>query len=147
MRQGNCGQTDEMCIRDRDDTIPLSGTNNQYSVDPFVAGPLGIPFTSVASRWMTEGDKIVYVPASDIYVEYLKRMKQLFDEKLLDQEYFTQNEEQLRAKGAAIQLGTYSYSAHFVMTGSTDPEVYGPVSYTHLDVYKRQDWHYCQPLP
>ena len=108
-----------------DDTIPLSGTNNQYSVDPFVAGPLGIPFTSVASRWMTEGDKIVYVPASDIYVEYLKRMKQLFDEKLLDQEYFTQNEEQLRAKGAAIQLGAYSYSAHFVMTGSTDPEVYG----------------------
>ena len=106
-----------------DDTIPLSGTNNQYSVDPFVAGPLGIPFTSVASRWMTEGDKIVYVPASDIYVEYLKRMKQLFDEKLLDQEYFTQNEEQLRAKGAAIQLG--AYSAHFVMTGSTDPEVYG----------------------
>ncbi len=107
------------------DTIPLSGTNNQYSVDPFVAGPLGIPFTSVASRWMTEGDRIVYVPASDIYLEYLKRMKQLFDEQLLDQEYFTQNEEQLRAKGAAMQLGAYSYSAHFVMTGSTDPAVYG----------------------
>lgn len=108
-----------------DDTIPLSGTNNQYSVDPFVAGPLGIPFTGVASRWMTDGDKVVFVPADDIYVEYLTRMKQLFDENLLDQEYFTQNEEQLRAKGASLQLGAYSYAAHFVMTGSTDPEVYG----------------------
>lgn len=111
-----------------DDTIPLSGTFNQYSVDPFVAGALGIPFTNVASRWMTDGENVVFVPESDIYVEYLKRMKQLFDEKLLDQEYFTQNEEQLRAKGNNLQLGAYQYAAHFVMTGSTDPDVYGQYS-------------------
>lgn len=108
-----------------DDTIPLSGTFNQYSVDPFVAGALGIPFTNVASRWMTNGDQVIFVPTDDIYVEYLHRMKKLFDEKLLDQEYFTQNEEQLRAKGNNLQLGAYQYAAHFVMTGSTDPEVYG----------------------
>lgn len=111
-----------------DDTIPLSGTFNQYSVDPFVAGALGIPFTNVASRWMTDGDKVVFVPTDDIYIEYLTRMKQLFDEKLLDQEYFTQNEEQLRAKGNNMQLGTYQYAAHFVMTGSTEPEIYGQYS-------------------
>ena len=111
-----------------DDTIPLSGTYNQYSVDPFVAGALGIPFTNTASRWMTDEEKIVFVPADDIYVEYLTRMKQLFDEKLLDQEYFTQNEEQMRAKGYNMQLGAYQYSAHFVMTGSTDPEIYGQYS-------------------
>lgn len=111
-----------------DDTIPLSGTFNQYSVDPFVAGALGIPFTNVASRWMTDGENVIFVPESDIYVEYLKRMKQLFDEKLLDQEYFTQNEEQLRAKGNNLQLGAYQYAAHFVMTGSTDPDVYGQYS-------------------
>lgn len=112
----------------KNDTIPLSGTFNQYSVDPFVAGALGIPFTNVASRWMTNGEKVVFVPTDDIYVEYLTRMKKLFDEKLLDQEYFTQNEEQLRAKGNNLQLGTYQYAAHFVMTGSTDPAVYGQYS-------------------
>jgi len=112
----------------KDDTIPLSGISSSYSVDPFVAGPLGISFGNRKSNWMIKDDKVVYVPADPIHVEYLSRMKKLYSEKLLDQEYFTQNDAQMKAKGQKLLIGAYQYAAHFVLTSSTDPEVYGQYS-------------------
>jgi len=70
---------------------------------------------------------IQYLPLSytmPIYEEYLKRMHQLYSEKLLDNEYYTQNTAQLRAKGANLQVGAFTDSAHFITTNSTDPAIY-----------------------
>lgn len=109
-----------------DDTIPLSGYVGGYTVDPFVAIPLGIPTGwGAKSNWMIKDDKVVFVPTDPIHKEYLARMKKLYDEKLLDQEYFTQNDAQMRAKGEKLLIGAYQYAAHFLLTSSTDPEVYG----------------------
>ncbi len=107
------------------DEIPLSGYSG-YSIDPFVAGPLGIPFGwGSKSEWIERSGKIVYLATDSIYKEYLVRMNKLFTEKLLDQEYYTQNDAQMKAKGQKLQIGAYTYAAPFVLVSSTDPAIYG----------------------
>lgn len=107
---------------------PLSGVgdiNAYQSVDPFVANPLGIQMSnSKKSMFQSVDGKIEHLINMPIYEEYLTKMNQLYSEKLLDNEYYTQNEAQFRAKGANMLLGAYTDHAHFLTVGSTEPELY-----------------------
>ena len=98
------------------DEIPLCGYSS-YRVDALVTSDLGICVGwSKMSEWY-EGDdgSLQYVYTSDRYHEYLRRMRQLYEEKLLDNEYFTQESGQVVAKGAGDLIGACTYAAPFVL--------------------------------
>ncbi len=83
-------------------------------------------------------------PSIRSYKQYLANMNQLYTEGLLDSEYYTQNDAQMKAKGEAMRIGAYTYAAHFVLTGSTDPAVYDqyvvPEPLTS-DVFTEKVWY------
>lgn len=133
------------------DTIPLSGYQSMsgnsvggYTVDCFVAGPLGISFSNAKDMWQVVDGKLVFVAEHPNYKQYLTNMNQLYTEGLLDSEYYTQNDAQMKAKGEAMRIGAYTYAAHFVLTGSTDPAVYDqyvvPEPLTS-DVFTEKAWY------
>lgn len=147
-----------VAFRDKDpdgngenDTIPLSGyQTNQgggisgYTVDCFVAGPLGISFSNAKDQWQIVDGKMVFVAEHPQYKQYLENMHQLYTEKLLDNEYYTQNDAQMKAKGENLKIGAYTYAAHFVLTGSTDPVVYGQYAVPQpltSEVFKEKVWY------
>ncbi len=133
----------------KDDTIPLSGYGSGYTVDPFVAGPLGISFKGAKDMWQVVDGKMVFVVSHPQYRTYLENMRQLFSEKLLDQEYYTQNDAQMKAKGEQLLLGAFTYAAHFVLTGSTDPAIYDQYAVPQpltSDVFTKKVW-YGQAVP
>lgn len=110
---------------DPDDEYPLSGYTD-YKVDAFVAMPLGISVTwSEKADWVEADGGIEYLYTQDVYREYLRRMNLLYSEKLLDNEYYTQNRAQMLAKGANMQIGVCTFNAPFVLTGDVDMDRYG----------------------
>ncbi|NLC14515.1 MAG: extracellular solute-binding protein [Chloroflexi bacterium] len=128
-----------------DDTIPLGGFSGGYAVDPFVAGPLGISFGwAPKDQWQEVDGRLVYVAEHPQYEKYLQNMNKLYKEGLLDQEYYTQNEAQYVAKGTNMQIGATTAAAPFVLTNSTDPEIYeqfdviGPLT---SDVFTEKVWY------
>lgn len=94
--------------------------------------------------WQVVDDKLVFVAEHPQYKQYLANMNQLYTEGLLDNEYYTQNDAQMKAKGEAMRIGAYTYAAHFVLTGSTDPAVYDqyvvPEPLTS-DVFTEKVWY------
>jgi putative aldouronate transport system substrate-binding protein len=133
------------------DTIPLSGyqtvsgsSAGGYTVDCFVAGPLGISFSNAKDMWQVVDGKLVFVAEHPNYKQYVANMNKLYTEGLLDNEYYTQNDAQMKAKGEAMRIGAYTYAAHFVLTGSTDPAVYDqyvvPEPLTS-DVFTEKAWY------
>ena len=129
----------------QNDTIPLCGYSSGYAVDPFVAGPLGMSFGwAQKDKWQVVGDKLVYVAEHPNYEQYLANMNKLYSEKLLDQEYYTQNDAQYTAKGTNMLIGACTCAAPFVVTGSTDPAIYeqydviGPMT---SNVFTEKKWY------
>ena len=98
---------------DATDEIPLSGMfeNEYFAMDI----PLLTAFGYVSTRIDLVGDKVVYVPVQDEYKQYLMYMNKLYQDELLDQEYFTQAQDQFTAKGLEGKFGMYCYWANFVM--------------------------------
>lgn len=141
-----------VAFRDKDpdgngqnDTIPLCGYSTGYAVDPFVAGPLGISFGwAKKDNWQIIDGKMVYVAEHPQYKQYLINMNRLYTEKLLDQEYYTQNDAQYTAKGSNMLVGACTCAAPFVLTSTTDPAVYeqydiiGPLT---SDVFSEKKWY------
>jgi putative aldouronate transport system substrate-binding protein len=62
-------------------------------------------FGVVGKGVTSENDKIFFAPLDDRYKEYLKFMRKLYVEKLLDNESFIQDDNQLNAKGKANLVG------------------------------------------
>ena len=99
------------------DTIPLSGyqtvsgsSAGGYTVDCFVAGPLGISFSNAKDMWQVVDGKLVFVAEHPNYKQYVANMNKLYTEGLLDNEYYTQNDAQMKAKGEAMRIGAYTYA-------------------------------------
>jgi len=86
------------------DEIPMSVTATMANGQPendFVLYAFG--FTDIEHD-IIDG-KYVYVPAQDNYRAYLTYMNKLYTEGLLDNDYFTQDETQLKAKLSAGLVG------------------------------------------
>ncbi len=60
-------------------------------------------------------DKVIYVPTTDNYKEFLQYMNKLYNDGLLDAETFSQDEQQLYAKGEHMLLGLFSHPGAFVV--------------------------------
>jgi len=95
-------------------------------------------------KWQVINDKLLYVVEHPNYYKYLENMNKLYTEKLLDQEYYTQNDAQMVAKGSKMLIGACTCAAPFVVTNSTDPAIYeqydviGPLV---SDVFSEKLWY------
>ncbi|MEK3883259.1 extracellular solute-binding protein [Paenibacillus sp. PL2-23] len=74
------------------------------------------------SRLQVSEDKVKAVFMSEGYKEFLKYMKTLHDEKLLDPEIFTHTDQQLKAKGQENVIGMTMHAAPFSVFKVEKPE-------------------------
>ncbi|MBE6884120.1 MAG: hypothetical protein E7487_05905 [Ruminococcaceae bacterium] len=63
-------------------------------------------------------DKVVFIPTTERYKEYLIYMNKLYTEGLIDVDIFSQDDTQVKAKGAESNCGSFIYTVPFLM----DPE-------------------------
>lgn len=129
---------------DADNEIPFGGkylNTDSMVYDPLCALLNAYGYTDSMKQVMEDGS-VVFVPAQDNYKELLKFMNKLYAEELLDNECFTQTEEEYKAKDAANLYGaftewsaaangrtleeSYSYDMFAPMTSSVNDEQMWP---------------------
>ncbi|MHC5227769.1 type 2 periplasmic-binding domain-containing protein [Enterococcus sp. LJL99] len=99
------------------DEIPLTDVKMD-STRPWIMGAFGMK-----ERGIQEIDgKVEYTPVTDNYREYLTYMNKLYSEKLLDQEVYSQSDEQKKAKGQNNQIGLFPDWFSFFTTGKNEIE-------------------------
>ncbi|GGI66335.1 extracellular solute-binding protein [Enterococcus alcedinis] len=99
------------------DEIPMLDVKMD-STRPWLLGAFGL-----TNREIEEIDgKVVYAPITDNYKEYVTFMNKLYSEKLIDQEVYSQSDEQKKAKGQNNQLGLFPDWFSFFTTGKPESE-------------------------
>ncbi|MGM9903005.1 MAG: extracellular solute-binding protein [Enterococcus sp.] len=103
----------EMLVKFRDedpngngkaDEIPLSSAKLD-SLRPWFLNAFGL---YSQEQQVNEQGKVIYGAIDENYRHYIEFMHKLYKEKLLDQEVFSQSDDQKKAKGLANQLGAYT---------------------------------------
>ncbi len=112
---------------DTTDEIPMVGA---YDSDPYSL--LTVPLTAYGYTLaygnsniyvdVTDDGEVIFVPADEHFKDALAWMKQLYDEELLDPEYFTQTADQVNAKQSQMIAGCFTDWAQWL--DITDPEMY-----------------------
>ena len=92
------------------DELPLSFEKNMFGhtadITTFTPSEVIMSYFGMVGKGISEENgKIIFTCIDDRYKEYLRFMNKLFKEKLLDKESFTQNADQLKAKGKANLIG------------------------------------------
>ena len=107
------------------DEIPLTDLKME-SLRPWL-----MPAFGLTDRTIEEIDgTVVYAPVTDNYKEFVIYMKKLYGEKLLDQEVYSQANEQKKAKGQNDQLGLFPAWYSFFVTGKEEKDaVVDPMYY------------------
>ena len=98
---------------DPNNEIPVVSSNGS-KFSTLVMSSLGY----VDNRNAIVDDHYVYVPTTETYKAYLKWMNRFYSEGLLDNEYFTSTEENLRAKEASGLAGMIDMSPHEVLAAT-----------------------------
>jgi len=99
------------------DEIPLSNVEME-SIRPFLLSAFGLKEQDIQEF---DGE-VVYGATHENYKEYLKYMNKLYDEKLLDNEVYSQSDDQKKAKGQENRLGAFTDYFSYFTTGETDEE-------------------------
>ena len=104
------------------DEIPMGGS---YSYDPYSL--LTLPLTAYGYTLsygnnsiyvdVTDDGEVFFVPTAEHFKDALAWLKKLYDEELLDPEYFTQTADQVNAKQAQGIVGAFIIFRNFI-TGS-----------------------------
>lgn len=90
------------------DEIGIGGVyKTAYDEAMFITSALGLPASRNTQFFCMIDDEVVYAPAHPLWKEYLAYMKKLYDEGLIDKEYFTQTQTQFRAKGTDYIYGMF----------------------------------------
>lgn len=103
---------------DYNDEIPVVAMYAQnpeaqaYKQDIFI--PILTAFGFTSNRLDVVDGKVIFVPAQPLYKEYLAYMRKLFTEGLLDPEYFTQTDDQRKAKVRQGLAGAFGRDAHWL---------------------------------
>ena len=104
---------------DTNDEIPLSGYNGQNAFDGLVLNALGVNAKGANYQYTADRDGKVYcVNTCDAYKDYLLFMRKLYAEGLLDQEFFTQTQEQYVAKAQQGIVGASQTGAMYIDCGT-----------------------------
>lgn len=99
---------------DPTDEIPFGGIYEAYDDDIHFFLPILQGFGYTSLEFEAIDGEVVYVPAEDNYKYFLEYMNMLYEEKLLDNECFTQTYEQFNAKDTNYLYGAYPYWASWV---------------------------------
>ncbi len=115
---------------DTTDEIPMGGS---YAYDPYSL--LTLPLAAYGYRLsypsnrnfniyvdVDKDGKVFFVPTAEHFPDALQWMKKLYEEELLDPEYFTQTGEQVDAKQSEGRVGAFMDWAHWL--NIKDPEIY-----------------------
>ena len=96
------------------DEIPLSGYEGD-AADGLFLNAYGINASSADFQYSAWEDGTVYcINTSDNYREYLRFMKKLYDEQLLDNEFLTQDQDAWRAKTKEARVMSCQASAMYI---------------------------------
>ncbi|MHA6481709.1 extracellular solute-binding protein [Paenibacillus sp. strain BS8-2] len=109
----------------KQDEIPLSfsveGNAVGYNQNiRLLMGNWGLLPNAYSGVYINEENKVEFAFMQPEYKEFLKFMKKLYDEQLLDNEVFVQNEEQVKAKGTGTdnQLGIVVTASPLIYVGA-----------------------------
>lgn len=100
------------------DEIPLSGSDGMTYLRQYLVPSFGIKKFDMEEK---DGE-VRYAPASEDAREYYKFMNKLYEEKLLDQEVFSQSGHQKKAKGESDRLGVYHDWFSYFTSGKEEEE-------------------------
>ncbi|MFI2857739.1 extracellular solute-binding protein [Paenibacillus sp. JSM ZJ436] len=111
----------------KSDELPLSFTNAKNDslaiARTYIMPAFGVlEDRANLSRLQVTDDTVNAVFLSEGYKEFLKYMKTLYDEKLLDPEIFTHTDQQLKAKGQENRIGMTMHAAPFSVFKVEKPE-------------------------
>ena len=126
---------------DYDDEIPiggiyvLSGSDYRKSVSYLVLNALGF-YDQLLD--VSEDGIVRFVPTDDNYIEYLKYMRTLVEEELIDSEYFTQDNTMRSSKTAAGLYGV------LVTTGANWSEMKDEALYSQYEMQAPLKSDLCQ---
>jgi putative aldouronate transport system substrate-binding protein len=99
----------------RNDEIPLGGGASSLDPSAIISSALGYTNPGIEPSVLSNGEADMFV-GSVAHGEYLIFMNKLFNEGLLDNDYYTATTAQVRAKGAALRVGCFIDSAPHTMT-------------------------------
>ncbi len=99
------------------DTYAISGVFDNYEAD-FRAMYLRA-FGMLEADFIVDDKNVIYPPYTPEFKEYLKEMNFLYNEKLIDNEYFTQSVSEYKAKSSGVKVGLGCWSAPNVNGGMT----------------------------
>lgn len=99
------------------DEIPLSSAKIK-SLRPWMLWAFGV----LQLEQQVIDDEVSYGAATENYRGYLEYMNQLYSEKLLDQEVFSQSDDQKKSKGNDNRLGAFTDWYSFFTTNRTQDE-------------------------
>ena len=98
---------------DPDDEIPLSN-NGEYTLNPFLTA---FGFNTRTTTYLLQADeegKVYIGETTDAYKAYLNYMHSLWEDGLMDVDFFVQDSATFNAKAAEDKVGMYGAAAPFV---------------------------------
>lgn len=117
---------------DTNNEIPLTGLGYRMLL------PWGIDISSSPISWMNyDGEKVYYMATTDLYKETIAHMHELFKEKGIDQEFFTQDWTTLMSKYADVSVAGVLDSYNPLGIGEERGEYVSLPAITGLDGKKR----------
>lgn len=103
------------------DEVPLTGTSLENwplgDIRPGMLAAFGFSVSYGKSLFDVEDDTVRFVPGEENFRAYLEYMHRLYSEGLLDPDSFTQNRQQITAKGQADRLGVFNHAGPFLVVG------------------------------
>ena len=104
---------------DPNDEIPLSGFEGKDANTGLILNALGVNAKNdLYGYTYDEAGNVYCVNTSEGYKEYLKFMNKVYEEKILDQEYFTQTQDQWKAKQQENLVGATQSAAMYNTAGT-----------------------------
>jgi putative aldouronate transport system substrate-binding protein len=120
------------------DEIPASGTILNNPIGTMILSALGMVEDRVGLD--TSGKTVIYTPTQPAFMEYLKFMNKLYKEGLLDKEYFSQNIQQFRGKGAQQKVGFFFEAGPQAAVGTETYKQYATIPPLVSELNNTQMW-------
>lgn len=105
------------------DEIPITDVGFEHS-RPYFLQNFGIKSNGIEES----NGEVRFAPVTDNYRAYLEFMNKLYTEKILDQEVFSQSNEQKKAKGQNNQIGLFQdWFSYFTLGGTEEEAINNPM--------------------
>lgn len=127
------------------DTIPISSfINNYYDPLKAIRHAYGFVGDSLADKISMRNGEPVFFEMHPLYKEYLTYVSKLYNEELIDKEYFTQNRQQHYAKFAELKIGISGNAAPFTILKDDEYKDYESMTALTSEFSNVKQWESSQ---